>query len=222
MQNQASLKKPVFNAISRLDKRTLADFFDQKRSTEGKDLWFITTTYLEPANKPLSIPLADSALKKTHKALLVYLSGTTNYRRPWFRAIEPDFFAFRDEAGSKRKNYSSLPLHASTHHHHIVAIADECHSARFKRLTDPRKARAFALENRQFAFLRTINVQPIGPTIEDVATVTDYATSMLRQIEQRSVGSRIRYDAGNYDFVILPEQPRQKVEQPSIQTGEQQ
>jgi hypothetical protein len=166
--------------------RELAQSLDRKRLERGKLLYFVTVTYSESKEFPITLSAANRFLRCFHLKLLEYLAGSSRFHRPWFRAIEPELHAFVDVPGSKplrtlRK--LSVPTRASTFHHHIVAVVDERHRAKFDELVkDPTVLSACVRDCR----IRTVHVLPIDPTLRDVTRVVDYSSRHARKLLEKS------------------------------------
>ncbi len=152
--------------------------FLAKKDYKNQEAYYVSTTYLEPKAIPLTAPSANRFLEKFHKCVLELLAGSRKYQRPWFRKIEPEFHAFLDVPGSKPKHYKhpSLPKHESTFHHHGIMLCHQRHVPLMDDLCKKTNADLFSKQIRGICQLKTLNVQRIKPTPEDMKQVVKYAT----------------------------------------------
>jgi hypothetical protein len=190
--------------------RELAQSLDRKRLERGKLLYYVTVTYTESKEFPITLNAANRFLRCFHLRLLEYLAGSSRFHRPWFRAIEPELHAFIDVPGSKPlRTFRKLtvPTRESTFHHHIVAVVDERHRVKFDELVnDPTVLSASVRDCR----IRTVHVLPIDPTLRDVTRVVDYSSRHARKFLDKSqrndepARKSQRYDLPEWDDMYLP------------------
>lgn len=156
----------------------LAEHFSGRCRDDGVIPYFVTTTYNERKDNPLTSTRANKLFKFAHNRLLRYLARSNNIGRSWFREIEPEVHAFLDVPGSKPKHYksASLPRHESTFHHHCIFLCNERYAPLMDALCEKRCADDFAEKIRAHCQLRTINVQRMLPSPADMEKVTSYCT----------------------------------------------
>lgn len=166
----------------------LTNDFLEKCVSKGQIPFFVTTTYVERKEMPLTALSANRHLKATHTRLLQHLAGTHNISRPWFRQIEPEVHAFMDIPGSKPKHYrmSSIPKHESTFHHHSIFLCNEHYAPLMDALSDKGQARSFAESNREHCQLRSIHVTRIAETTLDMNRVVSYCTHYAGKFLERN------------------------------------
>lgn len=162
-----------FKVVQDFTKNLLA-----KKKDKNQEAYYVSTTYLEPRAIPLTAPSANRFLTKFHKCLLERLAGSKKYHQAWFTDIEPEFHAFLDVPGSKPKDYKhpTLPKHESTIHHHGIMLCHQRHVPLMDELCEKTNADLFSKRIRGICRLRTLNVQRIRPTPEDMNRVVKYAT----------------------------------------------
>lgn len=162
-------------------------YFEKQRINQDRSLYLITITYNEPKNGELTFTLANKNLERLWRRLLQELSGRRHFERSWFRKIEPTMFSFVDVPNSKAKNLKvgSIPVHASTVHHHSIIACHEDHVAKMDTLTDSSVADAWMDLIKEDCHLRSLHVKRIGPTRADIHRVVDYVTIHARRFWNR-------------------------------------
>lgn len=161
----------------------LTQRFEDALKDRTKELYFVTFTYKESNEFPLTAAKATYHLNRIHKRLLVYLCESHRYNGSSFRNVEPEIFAFLDVNGSKSKDYklSNVPKHASRFHHHCIIVVNKAHSKKFEALTKIRLNRQFVNVHCKKTQLRTLDVQKIAETREDIYKVADYCSAYARK-----------------------------------------
>jgi hypothetical protein len=152
----------------------LTTFFADLARRENRTPYFVTVTYTDSVDHPLTAASANTQLKEFHQCLLNHLCS--NIQRPCFRKIEPIVFAFLDVPSKAR-----LATRLSTFHHHCIVLVSEQHVERFDALTDDHAAEALVFQSRLRCRIRTLNVQRIGSSDDDLERSVSYATKYYRR-----------------------------------------
>lgn len=159
--------------------KTIRDHAREKK----RKIFFITITYKEPNDHPVTAAAASNHLKRFHLHFARKLCNTRHLEYDRFRKIEPILLAFIDVPGSKPKHYNShtVPQQDSTFHHHCILIADDSYVDQLDALTDDAAANACARELSEHCNIRTLNVQHVSETQDDLIRVVDYCTYHARK-----------------------------------------
>lgn len=147
---------------------------------EGKVLYFVSFTFLQNSQYPLTPAKASNYLGTAYWKLCEYLCGNRNFCRSWFIPLQPDFYAFLDVPGSKPKHYmpGCLPSKTSSYHYHGVLLADSRHEAKLDALGSCSKHRpTFGKVQLAHAKVKSYDFQKIGQSHTDIEKVAEYCTS---------------------------------------------
>lgn len=171
--------------------KSLAKSIRTRAQETNRAIYFVTTTYIESKDFPLTADVATNNFKRFHHRLLQHLARTHRINRPWFKEQEPFIYAFLDRPGSKSKHYklNSVSKHESTFHHHSIVIANERHIPILDALidkkrdddsTDRQAAEMFAQENRFPCRLRSIHVRRLLSD-EQLERTVSYASAYAQK-----------------------------------------
>lgn len=156
------------------------DYFENERAS-GKMLYFMTLTYNDHKDFPLTAEKACRYFKEFRKHLLHKMFGS-KYNSPKYREIEPRVFAFLDTSFSKRKTrkLAKAPKHESRFHHHCVFVVNSACSNNIDFLLDRISRAAFRESLTSKLQIRSIDFQKIKPTKDDTRAVVDYCSETAR------------------------------------------
>lgn len=141
------------------------------RRQDGAQLYFLTLTYKEATDTPLTLAMISRGFDDIYGGMLRCYVHHLNFARPKYQPLQPIIFAFPDRAQSKFKLAASTSRGiVGLHHHAIVAARPEV-AAHFERACLMKQ-----LPNWSRHIL-TSDIQRIESTDEDVRRVIDYATA---------------------------------------------
>jgi len=154
--------------------------FNELIATRQKTAYYVTITYADSVDFPLSPASANKHLKHVHRSLLSHL--THHYNKPSFREIEPLMYAFLDVPNSKIKSTksSAAATRLSTYHHECIVIVDEAHVPRFDLLLNADDADDFVHDCKLRCRIRSIKVQRIELSADHMTRVASYASKHYR------------------------------------------
>jgi hypothetical protein len=150
--------------------KALTEYFTTLRQKQFA-LYFLTLTYKQAADIPLTLPSVSKTFDRAYIELLRRYIHPSNFARPKYRPLQPIVFAFPDYSKTKFKHATWTSSGIVGLHHHAIAAA--CPEVAMR--LDPA---CFANSLTSLSsFILTSDLRRIGATHNDIKAVVDYATS---------------------------------------------
>lgn len=148
----------------------LTEYFLLLRS-QHYQLYFLTLTYKEATDNPLTLASISDAFTGIYVELLRRYVHRLNFARHKYRPLQPIVFAFPDRSQSKFKLAPNTSQGIVGFHHHAIVAARPEVAARFDPLCLTDSLTCLS------SFILTSDLQRIGTTQDDVHKVVDYSAS---------------------------------------------